>query len=217
MNKKIKLNTQKNIFKIIFSIKIAVVLTFFVIYEMLLVTHINEKGYGRWILEAALMLTITVALSCIIHFKQKIECESFDNINKLYTKFFITMLMILIFSSFGILGFLIRDKVFAAKDCVISFLIVRFIQFKSNIDRLKNLGFNIPIEKSLKEEKKSRDKTVRMIWIITIFCYLMLVLKVGFNYWIYSIGLTILVIDIFLLVMSRAEDNDDNDTENKAR
>lgn len=79
MNKKIKLNTQKNIFKIIFSIKIAVVLTFFVIYEMLLVTHINEKGYGRWILEAALMLTITVALSCIIHFKQKIECESFDN------------------------------------------------------------------------------------------------------------------------------------------
>ena len=46
MNKKIKLNTQKNIFKIIFSIKIAVVLTFFVIYEMLLVTHINEKGYG---------------------------------------------------------------------------------------------------------------------------------------------------------------------------
>ena len=207
MNKKIKLNTQKNIFKTIFSIKIAVVLTFFVIYEMLLVTHINEKGYGRWILEAALMLTITVALSCIIHFKQKIECESFDNINKLYTKFFITMLMILIFSSFGILGFLIRDKVFAAKDCVIlywgfiqlliSFLIVRFIQFKSNIDRLKNLGFNI--------------------WIITIFCYLMLVLKVGFNYWIYSIGLTILVIDIFLLVMSRAEDNDDNDTENKAR
>lgn len=199
----------------------------FVIYEMLLVTHINEKGYGRWILEAALMLTITVALSCIIHFKQKIECESFDNINKLYTKFFITMLMILIFSSFGILGFLIRDKVFAAKDCVIlywgfiqlliSFLIIRFIQFKSNIDRLKNLGFNIPIEKSLKEEKKSRDKTVRMIWIITIFCYLMLVLKVGFNYWIYSIGLTILVIDIFLLVMSRAEDNDDNDTENKAR
>lgn len=121
----------------------------------------------------------------------------------------------------------IRDKVFAAKDCVIlywgfiqlliSFLIIRFIQFKSNIDRLKNLGFNIPIEKSLKEEKKSRDKTVRMIWIITIFCYLMLVLKVGFNYWIYSIGLTILVIDIFLLVMSRAEDNDDNDTENKAR
>lgn len=184
-------------------------------------------GYGRWILEAALMLTITVALSCIIHFKQKIECESFDNINKLYTKFFITMLMILIFSSFGILGFLIRDKVFAAKDCVIlywgfiqlliSFLIIRFIQFKSNIDRLKNLGFNIPIEKSLKEEKKSRDKTVRMIWIITIFCYLMLVLKVGFNYWIYSIGLTILVIDIFLLVMSRVEDNDDNDTENKAR
>lgn len=162
-----------------------------------------------------------------IHFKQKIECESFDNINKLYTKFFITMLMILIFSSFGILGFLIRDKVFAAKDCVIlywgfiqlliSFLIVRFIQFKSNIDRLKNLGFNIPIEKSLKEDKKSRDKTVRMIWIITIFCYLMLVLKVGFNYWIYSIGLTILVINIFLLVMSRAEDNDDNDTENKAR
>ena len=215
MNKKIKLNTQKNIFKIIFSIKIAVVLTFFVIYEMLLVTHINEKGYGRWILEAALMLTITVALSCIIHFKQKIECESFDNINKLYTKFFITMLMILIFSSFGILGFLIRDKVFAAKDCVI--LYWGFIQFKSNIDRLKNLGFNIPIEKSLKEEKKSRDKTVRMIWIITIFCYLMLVLKVGFNYWIYSIGLTILVIDIFLLVMSRAEDNDDNDTENKAR
>lgn len=221
MNKKIKLNTQKNIFKIIFSIKIAVVLTFFVIYEMLLVTHINEKGYGRWILEAALMLTITVALSCIIHFKQKIECESFDNINKLYTKFFITMLMILIFSSFGILGFLIRDKVFAAKDCVIlywgfiqlliSFLIIRFIQFKSNIDRLKNLGFNIPIEKSLKEEKKSRDKTVRMIWIITIFCYLMLVLKVGFNYWIYSIGLTILVIDIFLLVMSRVEDNDDKD------
>lgn len=64
---------------------------------------------------------------------------------------------------------------------------------------------------------KSRDKTVRMIWIITIFCYLMLVLKVGFNYWIYSIGLTILVINIFLLVMSRAEDNDDNDTENKAR
>lgn len=49
------------------------------------------------------------------------------------------------------------------------------------------------------------------------FCYLMLVLKVGFNYWIYSIGLTILVINIFLLVMSRAEDNDDNDTENKAR
>ena len=50
MNKKIKLNTQKNIFKIIFSIKIAVVLTFFVIYEMLLVTHINEKGYGcYWI------------------------------------------------------------------------------------------------------------------------------------------------------------------------
>ena len=202
MNKKIKLNTQKNIFKIIFSIKIAVVLTFFVIYEMLLVTHINEKGYGRWILEAALMLTITVALSCIIHFKQKIECESFDNI-------------------------LIRDKVFAAKDCVIlywgfiqlliSFLIVRFIQFKSNIDRLKNLGFNIPIEKSLKEEKKSRDKTVRMIWIITIFCYLMLVLKVGFNYWIYSIGLTILVIDIFLLFMSRVEDSDDNDTENKER
>lgn len=48
MNKKIKLNTQKNIFKIIFSIKIAVVLTFFVIYEMLLVTHINEKGYGRF-------------------------------------------------------------------------------------------------------------------------------------------------------------------------
>lgn len=227
MNKKIKLNTQKNIFKIIFSIKIAVVLTFFVIYEMLLVTHINEKGYGRWILEVALMLTITVALSCIIHFKQKIECESFDNINKLYTKFFITMLMILIFSSFGILGFLIRDKVFAAKDYVIlywgfiqlliSFLIVRFIQFKSNIDRLKNLGFNIPIEKSLKEEKKSRDKTVRMIWIITIFCYLMLVLKVGFNCWIYSIGLTILVIDIFLLVMSRVEDNDDNDTENKER
>lgn len=34
---------------------------------------------------------------------------------------------------------------------------------------------------------------------------------------VYSIGLTILVIDIFLLVMSRAEDNDDNDTENKAR
>ena len=100
---------------------------------------------------------------------------------------------------------------------LISFLIIRFIQFKSNIDRLKNLGFNIPIEKSLKEEKKSRDKTVRMIWIITIFCYLMLVLKVGFNYWIYSIGLTILVIDIFLLVMSRVEDNDDNDTENKAR
>ena len=191
------------------------VLTFFVIYEMLLVTHINEKGYGRWILEAALMLTITVALSCIIHFKQKIECESFDNINKLYTKFFITMLMILIFSSFGILGFLIRDKVFAAKNCVI--LYWGFIQFKSNIDRLKNLGFNIPIEKSLKEEKKSRDKTVRMIWIITIFCYLMLVLKVGFNYWIYSIGLTILVIDIFLLVMSRVEDNDDNDTENKER
>ena len=45
----------------------------------------------------------------------------------------------------------------------------------------------------------------------------MLVLKIGFNYWIYSIGLTILVIDIFLLVMSRAEDNDDNDTENKER
>ena len=79
-----------------------------------------------------------------------------------------------------------------------------------------SLKFNIPIEKSLKEDKKSRDKTVRMIWIITIFCYLMLVLKVGFNYWIYSIGLTILVINIFLLVMSRAEDNDDNDTENKA-
>ena len=117
--------------------------------------------------------------------------------------------------SFGILGFLIRDKVFAAKDCVI--LYWGFIQFKSNIDRLKNLGFNIPIEKSLKEEKKSRDKTVRMIWIITIFCYLMLVLKVGFNYWIYSIGLTILVIDIFLLVMSRVEDSDDNDTENKER
>lgn len=61
------------------------------------------------------------------------------------------------------------------------------------------------------------ELVLRMIWIITIFCYLMLVLKVGFNYWIYSIGLTILVINIFLLVMSRAEDNDDNDTENKAR
>ena len=42
MNKKIKLNTQKNIFKIIFSIKIAVVLTFFVIYEMLLVTLMKK-------------------------------------------------------------------------------------------------------------------------------------------------------------------------------
>ena len=71
MNKKIKLNTQKNIFKIIFSIKIAVVLTFFVIFEMLLVTHINEKGYGRWILGAALMLTITVALSVLYILNKK--------------------------------------------------------------------------------------------------------------------------------------------------
>ena len=164
MNKKVRQHEQKNIFKIIFAIKITVVLTFFISYEVLLVTHINEKGYGRWILEVVLMLTIAVTLSCIIHFKQELECASFDNINKLYTKFFIAMLMILIFSSFGILGFLMRDKIFSARNCVIlywgflqaliAFLITRFFQFKSNITRLRDLGFNIPIEKSLEEEKE---------------------------------------------------------------
>lgn len=150
-------------YRFFFVIKALVTLSLFISFEYLILTHKTLTDYYSS-LQIIMLVAITIIVTCSVRILQDIKHQCFDNIDKFCTLFAVAAITIFSFSFVYVLIF--SDLKYVTKEemsnscelaCQLIFwlFIFRFLQFKTNKERLRYLGFTIPEEQSINIGKEN--------------------------------------------------------------
>lgn len=150
-------------YRFFFVIKALVTLSLFIFFEYLILTHKTLTDYYSS-LQVIILVAITIIVTCSVRILQDIKHQCFDNIDKFCTLFAVAAITIFSFSFIYVLIF--SDLKYVTKEemsnscelaCQLIFwlFIFRFLQFKTNKERLRYLGFTIPEEQSINIGKEN--------------------------------------------------------------
>ena len=164
LKREIKENLRIKFYRFFFVIKALVTLSLFISFEYLILTHKTLSDYYSY-LQVVMLVAITVIVSCSACILQAIKHQCFDNLDKFCTLFAVAAITIFSFSFIYILIFPDIENVTVAMDnyfelaCHLTFwlYIFRFLQFKTNKERLRYLGFTIPEEQSVNVGKENNQ------------------------------------------------------------
>ena len=110
-----------------------------------------------------MLIAVAMIVSCSVCIMQAIKHQCFDNLDKFCTLFAVAAITIFSFSFIYILIFPDIENVTIAESnyfelaCQLTFWLFffRFLQFKTNKERLRYLGFTIPEEQSVNVGKEN--------------------------------------------------------------
>ena len=162
LKNEIKENLERKFYRFFFVIKALVTLSLFISFEYLILTHKTLTDYYSS-LQVVMIAAIAILVSCSACILQAIKQQCFDNLDKFCTLFAVAAITIFSFSFIYILVFPDIENVTVAMAnyfelaCQLTFwlFIFRFLQFKTNKERLRYLGFTIPEEQSVNVGKEN--------------------------------------------------------------
>lgn len=158
----LKENLKRKFYRFFFVIKALVTLSLFIFFEYLILTYKMSTDYYNS-LQVVILIAVAVIISCSVCIMQAIKHQCFDNLDKFCTLFAVAAITIFSFSFIYILIFPDIENVTIAESnyfelaCQLTFWLFffRFLQFKTNKERLRYLGFTIPEEQSVNVGKEN--------------------------------------------------------------
>ena len=149
----LKENLKRKFYRFFFVIKALVTLSLFIFFEYLILTYKMSTDYYNS-LQVVMLIAVAMIVSCSACIMQSIKHQCFDNLDKFCTLFAVAAITIFSFSFIYILIFPDIENVTIAESnyfelaCQLTFWLFffRFLQFKTNKERLRYLGFTIPEE-----------------------------------------------------------------------
>ena len=158
----IKENLRIKLHRFFFVVKAVVTLSLFIFFEYLILTYKMSTDYYNS-LQVVMLIAVAMIVSCSACIMQSIKHQCFDNLDKFCTLFAVAAITIFSFSFIYILIFPDIENVTIAESnyfelaCQLTFwlFIFRFLQFKTNKERLRYLGFTIPEEQSVNVGKEN--------------------------------------------------------------
>ena len=158
----LKENLKRKFYRFFFVIKALMTLSLFISFEYLILTY-KMSTYYYSSLQVVMVIAVAVIVSCFVCIMQAIKHQCFDNLDKFCTLFAVAAITIFSFSFIYILIFPDIENVTIAESnyfelaCQLTFwlFIFRFLQFKTNKERLRYLGFTIPEEQSVNVGKEN--------------------------------------------------------------
>lgn len=164
LKNEIKENLKRKFYRFFFVIKALVTLSLFISFEYLILTHKMSTDYYSY-LQVVMVAAIAMLVSCSVCILQAIKHQYFDNLDKFCTLFAVAAITIFSFSFIYILIFPDLENVTIAEanyfelsyQLTFWLFIFRFLQFKTNRERLRYLGFTIPEEQSVNVGKENNE------------------------------------------------------------
>ena len=158
----LKENLKRKFYRFFFLIKALVTLSLFIFFEYLILTYKMSTDYYNS-LQVVMLIAVAMIVSCSACIMQSIKHQCFDNLDKFCTLFAVAAITIFSFSFIYILIFPDIENITIAESnyfelaCQLTFwlFIFRFLQFKTNKERLRYLGFTIPEEQSVNVGKEN--------------------------------------------------------------
>lgn len=159
----VKENLKRKFYRFFFVIKALVTLSLFISFEYLILTYKMSTDYYNS-LQVVMLIAVAVIVSCSVCIMQAIKHQCFDNLDKFCTLFAVAAITIFSFSFIYILIFPDIENVTKEEmsnscelACQLIFwlFIFRFLQFKTNKERLRYLGFTITEEQSVNVGKEN--------------------------------------------------------------
>lgn len=158
----LKENLKRKFYRFFFVIKALMALSLFISFEYLILTYKMSTDYYSS-LQVVMVIAVAVIVSYFVCIMQAIKHQCFDNLDKFCTLFAVAAITIFSFSFIYILIFPDIENVTIAESnyfelaCQLTFwlFIFRFLQFKTNKERLRYLGFTIPEEQSVNVGKEN--------------------------------------------------------------
>lgn len=162
LKNEVKENLKRKFYRFFFVIKALVTLSLFIFFEYLILTYKMSTDYYNS-LQVVMLIAVAMIVSCSDCIMQSIKHQCFDNLDKFCTLFAVAAITIFSFSFIYILIFPDIENVTIAESnyfelaCQLTFwlFIFRFLQFKTNKERLRYLGFTIPEEQSVNVGKEN--------------------------------------------------------------
>lgn len=162
LKNEVKENFKRKFYRFFFVIKALVTLSLFIFFEYLILTYKMSTDYYNS-LQVVMLIAVAMIVSCSACIMQSIKHQCFDNLDKFCTLFAVAAITIFSFSFIYILIFPDIENVTIAESnyfelaCQLTFwlFIFRFLQFKTNKERLRYLGFTIPEEQSVNVGKEN--------------------------------------------------------------
>ena len=159
----IKENLRIKLHRFFFVVKAVVTLILFISFEYLILTRKMTINLNYILLQVIMVIAIAMIVSCSVCIMQAIKHQCFDNLDKFCTLFAVAGITIFSFSFIYILIFPDIENVTIAESnyfelaCQLTFWLFffRFLQFKTNKERLRYLGFTIPEEQSVNVGKEN--------------------------------------------------------------
>lgn len=163
LKNEVKENLKRKFYKFFFVVKALVTLSLFISFEYLILTYKMSTDYYNS-LQVVMLIAVAVIVSCSVCIMRDIKHQCFDNLDKFCTLFAVAAITIFSFSFIYVLIF--SDLKYVTKEemsnscelaCQLIFwlFIFRFLQFKTNKERLRYLGFTIPEEQSVNVGKEN--------------------------------------------------------------
>lgn len=162
LKNEVKENLKRKFYRFFFVIKALVTLSLFIFFEYLILTYKMSTDYYNS-LQVVMLIAVAMIVSCSACIMQSIKHQCFDNLDKFCTLFAVAAITIFSFSFIYILIFpdienvTITESNYFELACQLTFwlFIFRFLQFKTNKERLRYLGFTIPEEQSVNVGKEN--------------------------------------------------------------
>ena len=162
LKNEVKENLKRKFYRFFFVIKALVTLSLFIFFEYLIFTYKMSTDYYNS-LQVVMLIAVAVIISCSVCIMQAIKHQCFDNLDKFCTLFAVAAITIFSFSFIYILIFpdienvTISESNYFELACQLTFWLFffRFLQFKTNKERLRYLGFTIPEEQSVNVGKEN--------------------------------------------------------------
>ena len=162
LKNEVKENLKRKFYRFFFVIKALVTLSLFIFFEYLILTYKMSTDYYNF-LQVVMLIAVAMIVSCSACIMQSIKHQCFDNLDKFCTLFAVAAITIFSFSFIYILIFPDIENVTIAESnyfelaCQLTFWLFffRFLQFKTNKERLRYLGFTIPEEQSVNVGKEN--------------------------------------------------------------
>lgn len=166
LKSEIKENIKRKLYRFFFIAKALMTIVLFIYFEYLMITHKMPTNYYFHFLQIVMLAAVTIIVSCSACILQAIKHQCYDNIDKLCTLFAASAITIFsfsfvyvsMFSDFG--NVVSNTSSFDDLPCQLIFwlFIFRFLQLKTNKERLRDLGFKVPEEKSTNfSEEENRN------------------------------------------------------------
>ena len=165
----IKENLRIKLHRFFFVVKAVVTLILFISFEYLILTRKMTINLNYILLQVIMVIAIAMIVSCFVCILQAMKHQCFDNLNKFCTLFATAMFTIFAFSLSGVLVFLSSGSIVSNRSSfydfaymiILNLLILRFFQFKSGKERLRNFGFKLSEEKLV--QKIEMNSSMRKI------------------------------------------------------